>query len=184
MSSAEYDDSSDRNHCMEYSPDGHSSPGEEAFFLFSGTVLPEASIRRKGPLFGPSKVIRIRIGLIPSKTLSLQKRLDHQLGRDESPSTPCDDKHHYWAEAIKDGDKFYYRVNGITVEISEDELRKVINNPYLYYFTTALKLHKRIEGQRWGVPPRVDATVVQLVNSEGAFLNINMIKEGQTNESP
>lgn len=176
MSSIEYGGSSDRYHCMEYSPDGHSSPGDEAFFLFPGTVLPEASSRQEGPLFGSSNVIRIRIGLIPSKTLRLQKWLDHQLGCDEAPPTPPDDKHHFWAEAIKDGDRFFYGVNGTTVEISEDELCTVVNNPYLYYFSSAWKLHRLIERQRWGGPPRVDANVVQLVISGRAFVNIRLKK--------
>lgn len=65
----------------------------------------------------------IRIGLYPKK----------------------DDEYHYWAEAIEEGDRFYYRVNGMTVEISEYEFSKVVINPHLYYFSTALKLHLRIK---------------------------------------
>ena len=91
------------------------------------------------------KVIRIRIGLLPPETLRLQKRLDHRLGRDEADSTPPVDDCHYWAEAIEDGDKFYYLVNDTILEISEYEFGKVILNPYLYYFSTALKLHNRIK---------------------------------------
>jgi hypothetical protein len=91
------------------------------------------------------KVIRIRIGLLPPKTLRLQKRLDHRLGCNEANPTPPDDDCHYWAEAIEDGDKFYYLVNDIILEISEYEFGKVVLNPYLYYFSMALKLHKRIE---------------------------------------
>jgi|CXWL01.1.fsa_nt_gi hypothetical protein len=91
------------------------------------------------------KVIRIRIGLLPPETVRLQKRVEHRLGHDEAPFTLPDDDSHYWAEAIKDGNKFYYLVNAAILEISEDEFGKVVINPYLYYFSTALKLHKRIE---------------------------------------
>lgn len=61
------------------------------------------------------------------------------------PLTPPDDDCHYWAEAIEDGDQFYYLVNDTILEISEYEFGKVVANPYRYYFSTALKLHKRIE---------------------------------------
>ncbi|MBA5865196.1 MAG: hypothetical protein GDA67_00700 [Nitrospira sp. CR1.3] len=91
------------------------------------------------------KVIRIRIGLLPPGTVRSQKRFDHRLKRNKADSTPPDDESHYWAEAIQDGDKFYYLVNDAILEISEYEFGKVILNPYLYYFSTALKLHKRIE---------------------------------------
>lgn len=91
------------------------------------------------------KVIRIRIGLLHPEALRLQNRLDYRLGRDEADSTLPNDDCHYWAEAIEDGDKFYYLVNDTILEISEYEFGKVVINPYLYYFSTALNLHKRIE---------------------------------------
>ena len=59
-----------------------------------------------------------------------------------------DDEHHYWAEAIEHNGRFYYRVDGITVEITAHEHRMVALNPRLYYFSTALKLHKHIEHAR------------------------------------
>lgn len=61
---------------------------------------------------------------------------------------PPDDDNNYWAEAIEDGGKFYYRAKGVTIEIGEPEFRKVIETPSLYYFSTALKLHFRIERAR------------------------------------
>lgn len=90
------------------------------------------------------KVFRIRIGLLPPETLRLQKRLDHPLRRDETCTTPPDGDSHYWAEAIQDCDKYYYLVNDTILEISEYEFGKVVINPYLYYFSTALRLHNRI----------------------------------------
>lgn len=66
--------------------------------------------------------------------------------------TRNDVDHSYWAEAVQDGDRHYYRVNGITVDITEDQYRKVVKNPYLYYFSTALELHKRIERAKEGMP--------------------------------
>lgn len=83
------------------------------------------------------KVIRIRIALLQPETLRLQKPLDHRLGRDEADSPPPNDDCHYWAEAIEDGDKFYYRVNDAILEISEDEFGKVITPPSLGSITTS-----------------------------------------------
>jgi hypothetical protein len=94
------------------------------------------------------KITRIRIGQLPFEESALQKRLDYLLGHDE---VPPDDKNNYWAEAIEDGDKFYYRVNGTTAEITEAEFGKVILNPRLYYFSTALKLHYRIKRATEGI---------------------------------
>lgn len=91
------------------------------------------------------KVIRIRIALLQPETVRVQNRLDHRVGRYEASSPPPDDDKHYWAEAIQDGDKFYYLVNDTILEISEYEFGKVTLNPYLHYFSTALRLHNRIK---------------------------------------
>jgi len=61
-----------------------------------------------------------------------------------------DNEHHYWAEAIEDGDTFYYHANVTILKISEDQFCKVVNNPFLYYLSKALKLHKRIERVKRG----------------------------------
>ena len=50
----------------------------------------------------------------------------------------------YQSEAIRDGDKYFYRVDGTTVEALDYEYERVIANPALYYFSTALKLHFRV----------------------------------------
>ena len=54
----------------------------------------------------------------------------------------------YPAEAIRDGDQWYYRAKGITLPITEHEFQMVKANPFTYYFSTALKLHQRIERAR------------------------------------
>lgn len=43
------------------------------------------------------------------------------------------------------GSEADYRAKGVTIEIEEYEFRQVVENPSLYYFSTALKLHCRIE---------------------------------------
>lgn len=53
----------------------------------------------------------------------------------------------YAAEAIEDENRYYYRIDNVTIEITEPEYNYVIRNSYLYYFSTALKLHCAI--QRW-----------------------------------
>jgi len=77
------------------------------------------------------KITRLRIGLV-------------------GPEDPRDEEHNYYAEAIEDGDRFFYRANGFTVEITADQHRKVIGNPRLHYFSTALKLHYRIKRAKEG----------------------------------
>lgn len=76
-----------------------------------------------------------QIGAVTQLRVRLQRWMDH-------PATPEND---YPAEVIKEGDTFSYRARGTTVPITADEALQVIGNPFLYYFSTALKLHQRIE---------------------------------------
>lgn len=50
----------------------------------------------------------------------------------------------YAAEAIEKNGRYYYRVNATTVEITKSDYDRVIRNPHLYYFSTALRLHNLI----------------------------------------
>jgi hypothetical protein len=116
-------------------------------------ALPSRAIASVNELVGGAerrcaKITRIRIGLLPFEELASQKRFDYLLGRDE---VLPDNENNYWAEAIEYGDKLYYRVNGTTVEITEYQFGKVIDNPRLYYFSTALKLHFRIKRATEGI---------------------------------
>ena len=58
--------------------------------------------------------------------------------------TPDND---YDAEVLKAGNQFFYRARGAILPITEHEARMIIKNPCLYYFSTALKLHNRINWQ-------------------------------------
>ena len=60
----------------------------------------------------------------------------------EFPATAEND---YPAEAIRAGDKFYYRAKGVTVPITAYEFQMVVANPFTYYFSTALKLELNIK---------------------------------------
>lgn len=60
----------------------------------------------------------------------------------KAPATPEND---YQAVIIREGDRILYQARGVSVPITEDEARQVERNPFMYYFSTALKLHKRIE---------------------------------------
>ena len=55
------------------------------------------------------------------------------------------DENYYCAEAIEHDGKYFYRVDGVTVEAKQYEYEQVIVNPQLYYFSCALKLHHRIK---------------------------------------
>ena len=62
------------------------------------------------------------------------------------PRPPLDtDEFNYCAIAIEDGDKYYYWAKGVSIEISKKEFDHVRANPVLYYFSTAARLHQRIE---------------------------------------
>lgn len=86
----------------------------------------------------PASVTRLRIGDLYTKYEW------HEAQRAWKREMIPDDDHHYWAEVIRDATGFHYRVSGVTVEITEEEYKKVLANPHLYYFSTALRLHMRI----------------------------------------
>ena len=50
----------------------------------------------------------------------------------------------YTAWAISCDRKYYYRVVNTTIPIEQWEFERVIENPWLYYFSTACKLEPRI----------------------------------------
>ena len=98
----------------------------------------------------PEKTTRLRIGSHTTRDLREENRVDRLGSMVPTSLDPPDDDNNYWAEAIEDGGKFYYRAKGVTIAIEEDEFRLVVENPSLYYFSTALKLHFRIERARSG----------------------------------
>ena len=51
----------------------------------------------------------------------------------------------YIAIAIEEGGKYYYWAKGVSISITHQEYWHIKTNPKLYYFSTALKLHRRIE---------------------------------------
>jgi len=55
-----------------------------------------------------------------------------------------DSKVHHAAQLIKNVGRYYYREGGKTMEIEAWEYDRVFANPRLYYFSTALKLHKAL----------------------------------------
>ena len=60
------------------------------------------------------------------------------------PTIFIKDENYYFAEAIKYQGEYFYRVDGVTVKADQYEYERVIANPSLYYFSSALKLHHRI----------------------------------------
>jgi hypothetical protein len=98
----------------------------------------------------PGNVTRLRIGTPQTATLREKNRIALLSGSPAAALDPPDDENNYWAEAIEQDDGFYYRVGSTTIPISEREFRRVVDNPSLYYFSTALQLHVRIERAREG----------------------------------
>lgn len=86
------------------------------------------------------KISYIRVGQYPPGKAYMQGVWLH-----ESELRAPDTEHNYLAEAIEYAGKYYYRAKNTIVEISEYEYRMVIINPNMYYFSSALKLHIRIQ---------------------------------------
>lgn len=53
----------------------------------------------------------------------------------------------YIGLAIEEEGSYYYWAKGVSLKISRHEYEFIKANPKLYYFSTALKLHFRIEKQ-------------------------------------
>jgi hypothetical protein len=54
----------------------------------------------------------------------------------------------YVAKVIEDQGKYFYQAKGITVQATPDECERAIVNPKLYYFSSALKLHFRLNAAK------------------------------------
>ena len=54
-------------------------------------------------------------------------------------------EYRYTGIAIEDGGKYYYWAKGVSLKISDWEYANIKLNPKLFYFSTALKLHIRIQ---------------------------------------
>lgn len=115
-----------------------------ALSIAAPQVIPSSDERHSG------KVTRLRIGSHTTIELRARNRSDRLAGKTPTSQEPPDDDNNYWAEAIEDGSRFYYRAKGVMIAIEEHEFRRVVDNPSLYYFSTALKLHFRIERARAG----------------------------------
>ena len=51
----------------------------------------------------------------------------------------------YTGIAIEDGGRHYYWAKGVSLQITGCEYANIKLNPRLYYFSTALRLHHRID---------------------------------------
>jgi hypothetical protein len=99
------------------------------------------------------QITRVRVGNWRTAELRKANRRARAAGQPLPCPEPPDDGDNYWAEAIRLGDTYLYRVGGIVVPATEYEYRMVIANPNLNYFSSALKLHHRVERARRGLPP-------------------------------
>jgi len=120
--------------------------------------LPAAASTATGtpadPFAGTGALItRLRVGNWRTDELREANRRAREAGLPLLRPDPPDDKDNYWAEAIKLGENYFYRIGETVVPVTEYEYRMVIANPNLYYFSSALKLHHRVERARQGLPP-------------------------------
>ena len=102
-----------------------------------------------------AEVTRVRVGNWRTDTLREANQRAREAGKPQPRPDPPDDENNYWGEAIRIGDSYFYRVGDIVVPATEYEYRMVIANPNMYYFSSALKLHFRIQRKRDGLPEPV-----------------------------
>ena len=88
-------------------------------------------------------ITQLKIGLHQFNRSKWKRLLDVFRER-YTPIAFIKDENNYFAEAIEYQGKYFYRVDGVTVEALQYEYERVISNPQLYYFSSALKLHHRI----------------------------------------
>lgn len=89
------------------------------------------------------KITNIRIGLHHFNESIIKNGI--LILRDKCiPQTFYIDQNHYVASVINHQGKHFYQVDGVTVEAESYECERAIENPQLYYFSSALKLHFRI----------------------------------------
>lgn len=120
--------------------------------------LPAAASTATGtpadPFAGTGALItRLRVGNWRTAELREANRRAREAGLSLLHPDPPDDKDNYWAEAIKLGDSYFYRIGQTVVPATEYEYRMVIANPNMYYFSSALKLHCRVQRACEGKPP-------------------------------
>jgi len=100
----------------------------------------------------------VRIGTHPTIDLRRANREARAAGRPAPHPEPPDDDNNYWADVIKDGDRYFYRAKDTTIEISEFEYGYVLANPNLYYFSQTVKVHVRLERARNGEEARIQVS--------------------------
>jgi hypothetical protein len=88
-------------------------------------------------------ITQLKIGLLQVNDSKWKKILGVLRDR-YIPITFIKDENNYFAEAIEYQGEYFYRVDGVTVKARQYEYERVIANPSLYYFSSALKLHHRI----------------------------------------
>lgn len=54
----------------------------------------------------------------------------------------------YFAKVTKEKNKYYYCIDNTTIEINNAEYERAIGNPFLYYFSTALRLQRLIKKKK------------------------------------
>jgi len=60
---------------------------------------------------------------------------------------PSFSENQYIGIAIEERSKYYFWAKGVSIEIAQWEYEQIKKNPKLYYFSTMLKLHFRIQKQ-------------------------------------
>ena len=89
------------------------------------------------------RIARLRIGLHDFNRPKPKYSNDELLSTN-GPIAFTRGLNNYFSEAIEADGKYFYQIDGTTVELELYEYERVIANPILYYFSTALKLHFRV----------------------------------------
>ena len=93
------------------------------------------------------KVTKLRIRLHQFEDSQFKKNLI-ALRDKVTPQFLYGSENDYIAKAIEHQGKYFYQAKGVTVEATSYECERAIDNPKLYYFSSALKLHFRINAAK------------------------------------
>lgn len=89
-------------------------------------------------------IVRLRIRQSPSDPYLRQQSLDLLNRTDKGYAFIQNNDNNYWAEVIRNGPHFFYRIGDTLIDIDKKDYCRVIQNPILYHLSTALYLHRRI----------------------------------------
>ena len=126
----------------------------------AASILPAAALAATAPAQGTAppldaEVTRLRIGTHRTGDLREANQLAREAGKPLRRPDPPDDEKTTGPRPSASATVISTGSATSSCRLTEYEYRMVIANPNMYYFSSALKLHYRIQRKRDGVPEPV-----------------------------